>query len=317
MTRSRCACSHATPSRPACAVPRLRPRGRCPHLRHLRRPVARRRVGAQRGPRRSTWPASRPSRAARRSTRSCARPSARGSAACSSSWEPWKPVPAELGVAGAVPRRSPATATATSRAAAQDEYILALRAQPRDFQGRVDLRYAHEMNGTWYPWSHDPIAYRRAWRHVVAAVPLGGRAQRALRVVAQPASTFAGAGGAACASTGRAPLCRRGGLDDDQLRRRQALSGARGSCRACGRCGSMYRKPVHAHRGQHRLPRPRPLAQGSPADAAAHAVDPLGRVVPAPQPRPGEIKGAGRLDWDVQPDPAAAACCAASSPTEP
>ena len=49
----------------------------------------------------------------------------------------------------------------------QDEYILRFARSLATFQGRVDLRYAHEMNGTWYPWSHDPIAYRRAWRRVV------------------------------------------------------------------------------------------------------------------------------------------------------
>jgi hypothetical protein len=35
------------------------------------------------------------------------------------------------------------------------------------FHGVVYLRYAHEMNGIWYPWTHDPRGYRRAWRHMV------------------------------------------------------------------------------------------------------------------------------------------------------
>jgi Glycosyl hydrolase family 26 len=31
----------------------------------------------------------------------------------------------------------------------------------------VYLRYAHEMNGNWYPWQWDPAAYRQAWQHIV------------------------------------------------------------------------------------------------------------------------------------------------------
>jgi beta-mannanase len=32
------------------------------------------------------------------------------------------------------------------------------------------LRFAHEMNGSWYPWSQDPTGYIRAFREVAAAV---------------------------------------------------------------------------------------------------------------------------------------------------
>jgi hypothetical protein len=34
-------------------------------------------------------------------------------------------------------------------------------------QIRVYIRLAHEMNGNWYPWSHNPKAYVAAWRHIV------------------------------------------------------------------------------------------------------------------------------------------------------
>lgn len=81
-------------------------------------------------------------------------------------WEPWKPVPAELGVAEQL-RPQPGYTNAEIAAGAQDAYILAFARSLATFKGRVYLRYAHEMNGTWYPWSNDPIAYRRAWRHVV------------------------------------------------------------------------------------------------------------------------------------------------------
>ena len=82
------------------------------------------------------------------------------------SWEPWKPVPPELGASEQFrPQRG--YRNRDIAAGAQDEYILRFARSLATFQGTVDLRYAHEMNGTWYPWSHDPIAYRRAWRHVV------------------------------------------------------------------------------------------------------------------------------------------------------
>jgi beta-mannanase len=41
------------------------------------------------------------------------------------------------------------------------------------FPGRVELRFAHEMNGDWYPWAGDPETFRRAWSRVhqrIAAV---------------------------------------------------------------------------------------------------------------------------------------------------
>jgi hypothetical protein len=81
-------------------------------------------------------------------------------------WEPWRPVPAELGVREQF-REQPGYRNRDIAAGAQDAYILAFARSLSTFQGRVDLRYAHEMNGTWYPWSHDPVAYRRAWQRIV------------------------------------------------------------------------------------------------------------------------------------------------------
>ena len=82
------------------------------------------------------------------------------------SWEPWRPVPPELGVTEQF-RPQPGYTNLDVARGIQDEYILRFARSLATFRGRVDLRYAHEMNGTWYPWSHDPIAYRRAWRRVV------------------------------------------------------------------------------------------------------------------------------------------------------
>jgi hypothetical protein len=89
------------------------------------------------------------------------------------SWEPWKPVPPELGVAAQF-RPQPGYRNRDIARGAQDAYILRFARSLATFRGRVDLRYAHEMNGTWYPWSHDPVAYRRAWRHIVRLFRVAG-----------------------------------------------------------------------------------------------------------------------------------------------
>jgi beta-mannanase len=64
----------------------------------------------------------------------------------------------------------------------QDEKLVAIAKVLRNHRGPVFLRFAHEMNGNWYPWSgvHNgggavtlngpvsdgPLRYRLAWRHV-------------------------------------------------------------------------------------------------------------------------------------------------------
>jgi hypothetical protein len=85
------------------------------------------------------------------------------------SWEPWEPVPARLGTTVQfLPQ--PGYRNAEIAAGVQDRYLQAFAAGLRGFHGPVWLRYAHEMNGIWYPWSHDADAYVRAWRHVVGVV---------------------------------------------------------------------------------------------------------------------------------------------------
>jgi mannan endo-1,4-beta-mannosidase len=85
------------------------------------------------------------------------------------SWEPWEPVPARLGITlQFLPQ--PGYRNAEIAAGAQDAYIRRFATSLKAFDGVVWLRYAHEMNGIWYPWSHGPTAYVRAWRHVVGLV---------------------------------------------------------------------------------------------------------------------------------------------------
>jgi mannan endo-1,4-beta-mannosidase len=84
-------------------------------------------------------------------------------------WEPWKPVPVSVAAGRqAAPQRG--YRNVDIALGAQDGYIRRFARSLARFDGTVYLRYAHEMNGYWYPWSSDPVAYRRAWRHVVALV---------------------------------------------------------------------------------------------------------------------------------------------------
>jgi hypothetical protein len=85
------------------------------------------------------------------------------------SWEPWEPVPARMGITLQF-LSQPGFRNADVAAGAQDRYLRRFARSLRAFDGVVWLRYAHEMNGIWYPWSHGPRAYVRAWRHVVGVV---------------------------------------------------------------------------------------------------------------------------------------------------
>jgi mannan endo-1,4-beta-mannosidase len=89
------------------------------------------------------------------------------------SWEPWTPVATSLGVAA---QFRPQLGYRNDDIASgwQDAYLDRFARSLARFDGLVYLRYAHEMNGFWYPWSHDARSYRRAWRHVVAIVRRAG-----------------------------------------------------------------------------------------------------------------------------------------------
>jgi len=79
------------------------------------------------------------------------------------SWEPW---------AGAKYGESqPAFALRRITSGAYDAYIARFARGIRDQRWPVVLRFAHEMNGHWYPWSerrsgNRPGEYVQAWRHV-------------------------------------------------------------------------------------------------------------------------------------------------------
>ncbi|HEY6549851.1 MAG TPA: glycosyl hydrolase [Solirubrobacterales bacterium] len=55
---------------------------------------------------------------------------------------------------------------------AEDAYIAEAARQAAAWGGPLFVRFAHEMNGDWYPWGggvngNSPLAYKAAWRHVV------------------------------------------------------------------------------------------------------------------------------------------------------
>lgn len=71
-------------------------------------------------------------------------------------WEPW----GEFEGAG-VP-------LAEIAAGYRDAYIAEAARQAAAWGGPMFVRFAHEMNGGWYPWgANDPALYKAAWRHIV------------------------------------------------------------------------------------------------------------------------------------------------------
>jgi Glycosyl hydrolase family 26 len=89
------------------------------------------------------------------------------------SWEPWTPVPSELGVR-AQARQQPGYRNIDIARGVQDRYITRFARELARFDGTVYLRYAHEMNGYWYPWSRDARAYRWAWKRIVRVFRVNG-----------------------------------------------------------------------------------------------------------------------------------------------
>jgi hypothetical protein len=88
------------------------------------------------------------------------------------SWEPWKPVPVEMGSAQWAPQ--PGYRNRDILHGVQDRYIRRFARSLATFRGVVYLRYAHEMNGDWYPWSHEPRFFTLAWRRLVRLFDAAG-----------------------------------------------------------------------------------------------------------------------------------------------
>jgi len=223
------------------------------------------------------------------------------------SWEPWAPVPSALGVA-AQSAPQPGYRNIDVARGAQDRYITAFARSLARYPGTVYLRYAHEMNGYWYPWSRDAKAYRWAWRRVVRLFDVAG-AHNVRFVWAVNANLYEAPG------TWRRTLRRYwpgrryvdfvgstmidfGGMKD------YAVGEFAGRLRALHRS---YRKPVvlaetnTEFRGRVAWLRDlRAMLRGMPWVKA---------IMWSQLPSRGKVqqRGAGVVDWDVRHDPAAAA----------
>jgi hypothetical protein len=81
-------------------------------------------------------------------------------------WEPWEPVDASLGQA-AEAKIQPKYSNDAIAAGQLDSYIKMFAESVKNAGLTVYIRFAHEMTGGYYPWSHDPGKYVLAWRHIV------------------------------------------------------------------------------------------------------------------------------------------------------
>jgi mannan endo-1,4-beta-mannosidase len=81
-------------------------------------------------------------------------------------WEPWRPP----GRGSSVTDQESAQPKYSNQAIADgkwDPYIKRWADTVGKFPNiRVYIRFGHEMNGNWYPWSMDPPEYVLAWRHI-------------------------------------------------------------------------------------------------------------------------------------------------------
>jgi hypothetical protein len=81
------------------------------------------------------------------------------------SWEPWRPP--RLGTAiGRQGTPQPAYSNAAIADGRWDAYIKRWAVAIRAYGRPVVLRPMAEFNGFWYPWSHHPRQFVRAWRHI-------------------------------------------------------------------------------------------------------------------------------------------------------
>lgn len=83
-------------------------------------------------------------------------------------WEPWLPVPANLGML-AQSIEQPLYSNAAIANGTHDSYIHQFaESVAKSGIETVYIRYAHEVNGNWYPWSHDNVQFITAWQHIVS-----------------------------------------------------------------------------------------------------------------------------------------------------
>ncbi len=82
-------------------------------------------------------------------------------------WEPWVPISGYDRSESVV--NEPAFLLKNINSGQYDKYITIYAKSIRNYGGEVMLRFAHEMNGNWYPWGstfNTPNEYVSAWQHV-------------------------------------------------------------------------------------------------------------------------------------------------------
>ena len=223
------------------------------------------------------------------------------------SWEPWRPVPTALG-AFAQFQPQPGYRNSDIARGVQDGYITRFATSLAAFPGQVELRFAHEMNGRWYPWSRDPANYKRAWRRVVRLFHQSGA--RNVRFVwsananlYQPRETWRRVTrrywpGSRYVDAVGMTMINFGGLKDYRVAR---------FAPRLAELHATYRKPMvlaevnTAYHGRVRWLRDlRRLLRRTPGITAVYWSQ-------LPSRGTAHLKNAGFLDWEVQRDPRAAA----------
>ena len=81
-------------------------------------------------------------------------------------WEPWVTVKASLGKETQY-RPQPEYSNEAIAAGTWDAYVRDFARSVAGAKLRTYIRFAHEMNGDWYPWSRDPQQFVLAWRRIV------------------------------------------------------------------------------------------------------------------------------------------------------
>lgn len=77
-------------------------------------------------------------------------------------WEPWRPSKSDWD--------QPDFRLSAIADGKHDPYIRQWLSDARDLRAPIFVRFAHEMNGSWYPWgkhANSPQEYVAAWRHIV------------------------------------------------------------------------------------------------------------------------------------------------------
>lgn len=90
----------------------------------------------------------------------CNKAAAFGHRTIAVTWEPWTPT------ADAEGHPQPEWAATSVLNGEHDDYIDAVARSLRDSKLNVYLRFAHEANGGWYPWSADPAGYVDTWKYI-------------------------------------------------------------------------------------------------------------------------------------------------------